>query len=287
MGQFQMQNILEKNKAKLKNILEEKKSEIVLLKKSLKALEDVKLSLRSDLSSLNKNLKSKDNEIFKLETQVENVKLEMALKSEVKKPKISKEIPVTDNQLVVSILSSTSSMKALPNLNNNSIKPLFIPSTPTSTTTSSTPTLSTSNSSTTSIQVTTSLTMISTETSIPDTTACPTSSTSAPNVSCSHTPQGAVRQPRRPHPDKCSVMHHAGSLYHEHIASESGVPSRYNTHEYCMRIEYKNYGCEDCIWLKWWGESTDILISILGHLENTCNHIIIVYLRTQVNGAAL
>ena len=47
MGQFQIeQNILEKNKAKLKNILEEKKSEIVLLKKSLKALEDVKLSLR-------------------------------------------------------------------------------------------------------------------------------------------------------------------------------------------------------------------------------------------------
>ena len=81
-------------------------------------------------------------------------------------------------------------------------------------------------------------------------------------------------------------MHHAGSLYHEHIASESGVPSRYNTHEYCMRIEYENYGCEDCIWFKWWGESTDILISILGHLENTCNHIIIVYLRTQVNGTA-
>jgi hypothetical protein len=47
MGQFQIeQNILEKNKAKFKNILEEKKSEIVLLKKSLKALEDVKLSLR-------------------------------------------------------------------------------------------------------------------------------------------------------------------------------------------------------------------------------------------------
>jgi hypothetical protein len=47
MGQFQIeQNILEKKKAKFKNILEEKKSEIVLLKKSLKALEDVKLSLR-------------------------------------------------------------------------------------------------------------------------------------------------------------------------------------------------------------------------------------------------
>ena len=52
----------------------------------------------------------------------------------------------------------------------------------------------------------------------------------------------------------CSVMHHAGSLYHEHMASEKGVPSRYNTHEYCMRIEYENYGCENCIWYKWWGE---------------------------------
>ena len=36
MGQFQIeQNILEKNKAKLANILEENKSEIILLKKSL------------------------------------------------------------------------------------------------------------------------------------------------------------------------------------------------------------------------------------------------------------
>ena len=47
MGQFQIeQKILEKNKANFKNILEEKKSEIVLLKKSQKTLEDVTLSLR-------------------------------------------------------------------------------------------------------------------------------------------------------------------------------------------------------------------------------------------------
>jgi hypothetical protein len=38
------------------------------------------------------------------------------------------------------------------------------------------------------------------------------------------------------------------------MVSEKRVPSRYNTHEYCMRIEYENYGCENCLWYKWWGE---------------------------------
>ena len=71
---------------------------------------------------------------------------------------------------------------------------------------------------------------------------------------CSHSPQCVIRQPHPPPPDKCSVMQHSGSLYHEHMVSEMGVPSRYNTHEYCMRIEYQNYGCDNCIWFKWWGE---------------------------------
>ena len=71
---------------------------------------------------------------------------------------------------------------------------------------------------------------------------------------CSHSPHCVIRQPHPPPPDKCSVMQHSGSLYHEHMVSEMGVPSRYNTHEYCMRIEYQNYGCDNCIWFKWWGE---------------------------------
>ena len=93
MGQFKIeQNILEKNKAKLANILEEKKSENILFKKSLKPLEEEKLSLRSDLGSLNKNLKSKDKEIFKLETKVDNVSSNsQSHKAEVSKLKKEKK----------------------------------------------------------------------------------------------------------------------------------------------------------------------------------------------------
>ena len=78
-----------------------------------------------------------------------------------------------------------------------------------------------------------------------------------PNYSgvCSHSPQCISRQPRPPPPEKCSILKHLGSKYHVHMVNEtSGVPARYGPHEYCMRIEYENYGCEDCIWFKWWGE---------------------------------
>ena len=71
---------------------------------------------------------------------------------------------------------------------------------------------------------------------------------------CHHTPQCVIRQPKPPPSDKCAILVHDGSRYHEHMISERGVPSRYSTCEYCMRIEWKNYGCEDCIWFKWWGE---------------------------------
>ena len=78
-----------------------------------------------------------------------------------------------------------------------------------------------------------------------------------PNYSgvCSHSPQCISRQPLPPPPEKCSILKHLGSKYHVHMVNEtSGVPARYGPHEYCMRIEYENYGCEDCIWFKWWGE---------------------------------
>ena len=78
-----------------------------------------------------------------------------------------------------------------------------------------------------------------------------------PNYSgvCSHSPQCISRQPLPPPPEKCSILNHLGSKYHVHMVNEtSGVPARYGPHEYCMRIEYENYGCEDCIWFKWWGE---------------------------------
>jgi len=65
---------------------------------------------------------------------------------------------------------------------------------------------------------------------------------------CSHSPQCVIRQPKPPPLNKSTILVHHGSKYHEHMDSEAGVPARYNTHEYCMRIDNRNYGCEDCIW---------------------------------------
>ena len=72
---------------------------------------------------------------------------------------------------------------------------------------------------------------------------------------CLHSPQCTTRSPRPPPPDKCTILVHSGSKYHEYMVSHVGVPHQLGlTHEYCMRIDYENYGCEDCKWFKKWGE---------------------------------
>ena len=55
---------------------------------------------------------------------------------------------------------------------------------------------------------------------------------------------------------KISITHivNEKSKYHEHMMTKAGVPGRYPGHEKCMNAYSKNYGCEDCIWLKWYGE---------------------------------
>ena len=104
----------------------------------------------------------------------------------------------------------------------------------------------------------------STNTSFPDSTSNKTISSKPAAAStalrassssiCSHSTQCIERQPKPPPPDKCSILQHTGSKYHEHLASTSGVPARYHTHENCMEIDHHNYGCRDCVWYKWWGE---------------------------------
>ena len=85
-------------------------------------------------------------------------------------------------------------------------------------------------------------------------TFLPNCSSISANITCAHTPTCILRQPKPPPPDKCSILEHFGSRYHEHFSSSEGVPSRYGTHQYCMRIDHNNYGCEKCVWYKWWGE---------------------------------
>ena len=89
-------------------------------------------------------------------------------------------------------------------------------------------------------------------------TSPPPSSLPSSDIStsiCSHSPQCTTRQPKSPPSNKCSILIHHGSDYHEHIQSQAGVPYQLGmTHEYCVRIEYENYGCEGCKWFKKWGE---------------------------------
>ena len=74
-------------------------------------------------------------------------------------------------------------------------------------------------------------------------TSPPPSSLPSSDIStsiCSHSPQCITRQPRSPPSNKCSILIHHGSDYHEHIQSQAGVPYQLGmTHEYFMRIEYE------------------------------------------------
>ena len=79
-----------------------------------------------------------------------------------------------------------------------------------------------------------------------------TSSPTSPDKSCEHKPQCVVRQPKPPPSDKCSILVHNGSKYHEHFLTS--VPARYGPHDNCMAVSYENYGCSDCIWVQKWGE---------------------------------
>ena len=36
--------------------------------------------------------------------------------------------------------------------------------------------------------------------------------------------------------------------------ARAGVPGWYGGHERCFSIDNDNYGCEDCVWLKWHGD---------------------------------
>ena len=38
------------------------------------------------------------------------------------------------------------------------------------------------------------------------------------------------------------------------MLSTAGVAGQYGGHEKCLNAYSKNYGCEGCIWLKWYGD---------------------------------
>ena len=71
---------------------------------------------------------------------------------------------------------------------------------------------------------------------------------------CKHTPVCTVRQPHPPPLLAVTHLINEHSKYHEHMMSVSGVPGRYGGCDRCMSAYSKNYGCDDCVWLKWHGD---------------------------------
>ena len=74
------------------------------------------------------------------------------------------------------------------------------------------------------------------------------------HTGCKHEQQCVLRQPYPPPSPSMPFLVNESSKYHEHMMSRAGVPGRYPGHERCMDAYSKNYGCEDCVWLKWHGE---------------------------------
>ena len=71
---------------------------------------------------------------------------------------------------------------------------------------------------------------------------------------CHHSPVCVSRQPLPPPSPSVTFLHDDRSKYHEHMMSEYGAPGRYGGHERCMNGNSKNYGCDSCVWLKWFGD---------------------------------
>ena len=257
--QFQIsERIFEKKKVDLEEQLEVKMSEIALLKKTVKNQEGHKNEMKKDADQLNKNLRSKEKELVKLNIKTENMSSNIqALKSEVSKLKkennkleksVKKGNNVNNKQLLSLTPSSSPLNRSLETENNNLSKPCkpsssTLPFISLSKLPPSRPSISLPS---TSIATLTSSPLPPTSSSSPSSTLTtnppsPSKTSSSSATSCPHSPQCVVGQPKQPTTEKCNILVHRGSKYHEHMASEEGVPARY-----CMRIEYENYGCADC-----------------------------------------
>ena len=237
--QFQTsQTISERKIENLEKALDGKKSEIILLKKSLANQENVMKTSKQEFESVKKILKAKEKEVGKLELKAENLGSNLkAVKAEVSKLK-------KENTKLEKMTKKLGSGKA----NDRQVSKASFETELSEPLTASNDSVSVNNN----LEPDSSLSSLCTPSTIPVSSV--TSEILSAKPRCSHSPQCVIRQPKPPPLDKSTILVHHGSKYHEHMDSEAGVPARYNTHEYCMRIDYRNYGCEDCIWFKWWGE---------------------------------
>ena len=266
-------DILEKKlgeaEAKAVKIYEEKKIEAETLKSSVKKGDFLTSNLKKNLEAEQKVVKENEKVIQKLELKNENLtitnknmKIELnKVKNENKKLlKNKNQRSQSQNRFVQTLKSDTSKIQMSDyeeDSNQNMTPSRSSKMCPTSSSPSRAPAFS-------SVVADPCLKSPATPPRASHGTTTPCSPTNASSGSkatvvhegiCQHSPQCTVRQPKPPPLDKCTVLVHHGSEYHEHMKSQGGVPHQLGeTHEYCMRIDYENYGCEDCKWFKRWGE---------------------------------
>ena len=217
--------------------------------------------LKKDLEDEHEVVKDKDNQLSKLNKRCENLTLNIKnMKTELNKVKNenkkllksrSKLLPTSD--LVLTSVTDTPDNReySKTDLNENISSDLNLSSCSSS--------LTVTAPLNTTPPCAASITFREKHSCPPPPVTQPRPSPRSPSMArsdsaCSHSLQYIIRQPKPPPPEKCRILVHEGSKYHEHMLSQSGVPYQLGrTHEYCLRIDYENYGCEDCIWYKKWG----------------------------------
>ena len=255
-----LQKKLGETEAKALKSYEEKKIEIETLKNSLKNSNLLTKNLKRDLEIEKKVVKENKMLIQKLEQKNENLTLNYKnIKTEMDRVKNeNKKLSKKNNQTSRPKSKTSEQQKSCHEEDSNQNLP---PSKSSQSCLSSTksrdqsPTPGTADSSPTSPATPPRACPSTTPPCAPPSATSGSTAAFACEGMCSHSPQCTTRQPRQPPPDKCTVLVHYGSKYHELMISQKGVPHQLGeTHEYCMRIDYENYGCEECKWFKRWGE---------------------------------
>ena len=238
---------LDEAESKAMKTYQEKEIESETLRNSLKNSDFVASNLKKDLQVQQKVVKENLKLIQKLELKNENLAVNNKnIKAELNKVK-NENKKLLRNKTQQSKASETQKSDLIEDANHNmllseSSRPL--PNSP-----------GVADPSRTSLATPTCPSPSRTPPGTPPNASSCSTATVGSEGSCSHSPQCTTRQPRPPPPNKCTILVHTGSGYHEHMASQPGVPHQLgDTHEYCMRVDYVNYGCEQCKWFKRWGE---------------------------------
>ena len=70
------------------------------------------------------------------------------------------------------------------------------------------------------------------------------------SIECNHTLQCIIREPRPPPFPSITFLINEDSKYHQHMMQWS--KKEFAGCGKCFSVDNENYGCRDCVWLKWW-----------------------------------